>query len=157
MDVALSFLSHRPRSEAEVRQRIIKNFPISLVDETIVQLQIQGLLDDAAFARFWTDNREQHRPRSKALIRQELFKKGISRDVADEALESLDEEASAIKAGRKLLRRLRGIDLETFQSKMGDHLRRRGFSYDVTSRATEAIWQDLMDPPDSHIDAEAYR
>ena len=155
LDVALQFLSYRPRSEAEVRRRLIKDFPTSLVEATVVQLKAKGLLDDAAFARFWRDNREQHRPRSKAIIRQELFQKGINRNVADEALEGLDEEASAIRAGRKLLRRLRGVDSESFRSKMGSHLGRRGFSYGVAVRATEALWQELSDPVDGNVDGNA--
>ena len=155
MDVALQFLSYRPRSEAEVRRRLIKDFPTSLVEATVVQLKAKGLLDDAAFARFWRDNRERHRPRSKAIIRQELFQKGINRNVADEALEGLDEEASAIRAGRKLLRRLRGVDSESFRSKMGSHLGRRGFSYGVAGRATEALWQELSDPVDGNVDGNA--
>ncbi len=155
MDVALRFLSYRPRSEAEVRRRLIKDFPTSRVEETIVRLKDKGLLDDAAFARFWRDNRERHRPRSKAIIRQELFQKGINRNVADEALEGLDEEASAIRAGRKLLRRLRGVGSESFRSKMVSHLGRRGFSYGVAGRATEALWQELSDPFDGNIDGKA--
>ena len=150
--MALRFLSYRPRSEAEVRRRLLRNFPHSKVEETISRLRDRGLLDDQAFARFWRDNREQHRPRSRVMIRQELFRMGVGREVADEALEGLDEAASALQAGRKLLRRLRGADFNTFRSKVGNYLRRRGFGYGLAARAADELWRELADPVDGNVD-----
>ena len=152
LDTALRFLSYRPRSEAEVRRRLLKAFPPSRVEETINRLRDQGLLNDTAFAQFWRDNREQHRPRSRLMLRQELFLKGIDRDVADEELEGLDEDASALRAGRKLLRRLRGAEFSAFQTKMVNYLRRRGFGYRLSAQTAEALWQELTDPVDGDVD-----
>ena len=117
LDTAHRFLSYRPRSESEVRRRLLRSFEPLLVEETLGCLLSTGLLDDRAFARFWRHNRERFRPRSIAMIRQELFRMGVDRDVTDEALEGLDEETSAIQAGRKLLRRLQGADFNTVRNK----------------------------------------
>lgn len=152
--MALRFLSHRPRSEAEVRRRLLKSFPHSRVEETISRLRDRGLLNDRAFARFWRDNREQHRPRSGAMIRQELSRMGVGREVADEALEGLDEAASALQVGRKLLPRLGGADFNTFRSKVGNHLRRRGFGYGLAAQAVDELWRELADTADGYVECD---
>ena len=101
MDVALRFLSHRSRSEAEVRRRLGREFPESVVETTLAHLKDRGLLDDAAFAQSWRESRERNRPRSRMVLQRELYQRGVSRTVANEALEDLDEEANAMSAGTK--------------------------------------------------------
>ena len=75
--------------------------------------------------------------------------------MAEEALESLDEEDSAYRAGRKLLRRLEGGDFQTFRHQMGNYLRRRGFSYGIAVHTTQRLWEELSNPPDCDIDGHA--
>src|SRR5215212_4451817 len=65
---ALRFLEARPRSIAEVRARL-------------AELE---LLDDAAFARYWVENRQAYRPRGVGALRDELRRKGIDADVTAE-------------------------------------------------------------------------
>lgn len=155
IDIAVSFLSYRPRSEAEIRGRLLKFFPSPEVEETIAILHDKGLLNDKAFATFWRDNREQHRPRSRFMLLQELLHKGINRDLADTALVGLDEEANALRAGRKLLRRLRTATFNVFQIKTINYLRRRGFSYRLAAQTSEVLWKELTDPTNCYIDRKA--
>ena len=108
LSAALRFLSYRPRSQAEVRRRLSRTFPDSIIDKTIKELLNRGLLDDDSFAKFWRDNREQHRPRSKFLLKRELLRMGVSPEVANDALQDTDDESNALRAGRKLLRRVVG-------------------------------------------------
>ena len=98
LDAALRFLSYRPRSEAEVRRRLSRRFSHSSVDNAIATLREQGLLDDAAFAQFWHQSRERNRPKGISAMRWELLRMGVSRDVADDALEGTDEDESAYRA-----------------------------------------------------------
>jgi regulatory protein len=155
LDAALRFLSYRPRSEAEVRRRLLKAYPPQKVEKTLHTLKDRGLLDDDAFARFWRENRDQHRPRSKTMIRQELFRLGVDRQIIEETLEDLDEDEAALSAGRKILRRLRNADFPAFKARMEGHLRRRGFGYRVASEAVQRLWEELSNPGDSDVDGEA--
>ena len=98
LDAALRFLSYRPRSEAEVRRRLARRFPGPSVDNAIATLREQGLLDDAAFAQFWRQNRERSRPKGASAMKWELLRMGVSREVADDALEGLDEDENAYRA-----------------------------------------------------------
>ena len=148
LDVALRFLSYRSRSVAEIRRRLAKDFTPQQVEETVARLKDSGLLDDAAFAKAWRNSRERHAPRSKFMIRQELFQRGVKGDVAEKALEGLDEPEMAQRVGAKFLRRLAGLDRRTFYNRMMGYLRRRGFNYRICADTTERLWQELSDPAD---------
>ncbi|MQF70154.1 regulatory protein RecX [SAR202 cluster bacterium AD-804-J14_MRT_500m] len=151
IDVAFRFLTYRPRSESEVRRRLSRQFTMMQVDETIDKLQERGILDDSAFANFWCSNREQHRPRSKMMLNQELRSFGVSGTIAKEALNMIDDETSALNAGRRYGRRLSTADQQSFYKKMMNHLHRRGFGFLLTQKVARDIWNELSCPADSDI------
>lgn len=141
LEAALHLLSYRPRSEAEIRQRLYRRFEKETIDRVVLHLQERRIVDDAAFARFWTENRESFSPRSKRLLKMELRRKGIDSEVVDEVLEGVDDEESAYRAAQRKGHNL-GKDYETFRQKLGAFLGRRGFSYDVINRTIERLWQE---------------
>jgi regulatory protein len=63
-----------------------------------------GLIDDAAFARAWVESRQTGRGLARRALAQELRRKGVSDDVAREALDEVDREAET-EAARLLVRR----------------------------------------------------
>jgi regulatory protein len=132
---ALNFLSYRPRSEQEIRQRLREHdVPEWAIDEALARLQRAGLVDDAEFARYWIENRGQFRPRGPRALRYELREKGISDQVINQALADLDADTLAYETARRYLRRLPAhIDTQTFRRKLGNHLARRGFDYHLIS------------------------
>ncbi len=136
----LRFLAYRPRSRQEVRQRLARRFSADVVQEAVARLEERDYLNDAAFARFWRDSREAHRPRSAALIRRELQQRGVARELAEDAVAGLDDDDSAYRAGRRRLRTQQGVDETTFRRRLGDYLRRRGFSGGVARRTVERLW-----------------
>ena len=103
---ALVLLGYRPRSESEVRQRLVRaKFEPELIERVVEKLRAERYLDDREFARFWTENRTSFNPRGGRLISLELRQKGVERGAIEEALEEgLDEEAAAFAAARKKLR-----------------------------------------------------
>jgi regulatory protein len=91
-DRALNFLSYRPRSSEEVRRNLHqKEFAEQTIETVIERLTGAGLLDDAAFARYWVDNRERFEPRSRRALRYELRQKGVPDAAIQAALGDLDE------------------------------------------------------------------
>lgn len=141
--VALRLLSYRPRSEAEIRERLHRRgFNNDAVQKVIIRLKEQRLIDDAAFAQFWKDNRLSFSPRGKRLIEQELRQKGVVTETVDEVTEGLDDEAAAYEAGRKRARFLATSDYREFRQRLAAYLRRRGFGYEVISRTTARLWQE---------------
>ena len=148
----MRFLSYRSRSVAEIRRRLAKDFSPQQVEETVARLKESGLLDDAAFARGWRNSRERHAPRSKFMIRRELAQRGVKGEVAEKALQGLDEVDMARRVGAKFLRRLAGLDRRTFYTRMMGYLRRRGFNYRICADTTQRLWMETSNSPESDLD-----
>lgn len=149
VDHAARFLSYRPRSEAEVRQNLAQNqYPPVAVDAAIERLTAMGYLDDAAFARFWVENRDTFKPRGPLALRYELRQKGVAGAIIDEALAGFDSEDAAFRAAQDRATRLRGSSRQVVRHKLGSFLQRRGFDHrtclDVIHQLFEQI--DAEDP-----------
>lgn len=141
---ALNYLSYRPRSRYEIHTYLQKRgLPQEQIDGVADRLERAGLLDDEAFARFWVENRERFRPRGLRALRYELRIKGVSGEIIDRALDTVDPAESAYRSAEKKARRLRNLDRQTFYRKMIAFLSRRGFAYDVAREATDRYWADL--------------
>ncbi len=142
-DAAIRLLSYRPRSEREMRQRLRRlNISPEVIDETVARLLASHYLDDAAFAEFWRESRENVSPRSGRLIRSELLFKGVNADTATTAVDGLDEEESAYRAASKRLKSLAGADYDGFRRRLGGFLTRRGFGYETVRRTLERCWRE---------------
>ena len=142
-DAALRFLSYRPRSEAEVRVRLLRRFPEPLVEQVIGALREQALVDDASFASSWKESRDALKPRSAWAVKRELIAKGVDRSLAEEAVRDMDDEESAYRAGLKLAQKVKGADLPTFRHKLRGYLQRRGFADSVSRRTINRLWEDM--------------
>jgi len=143
---ALHFLSYRPRSSAEVRQNLSKRgISDSLIGETMERLQSTGLVDDAAFARAWVENRNTFRPRGKPALRMELRRKGLSDEIVQSVLDTqVDEAALALSTARKYARRLSGLQWPEFHQKLSGFLARRGFSYTTLAPVVSEVWKETQ-------------
>ena len=143
LEVALRYLSYRPRSELEVRQRLSRRgFSNGVIGDVIIELKQSKLVDDVAFAEYWKDNRLSFRPRSRGLIKYELMQKGIDTETANEAIEGLDDENSAYEVGLKKVRVLDNIDYDGFHKYLSGYFRRRGYSYEVINPVVMRLWQE---------------
>ena len=143
LEAALHYLSYRPRSESEARERLHRRgFDDSSVEAAIVKLKEQGLVDDMAFAQFWKDNRESFSPRSRWLTKLELRRKGVANDIVDQVVATIDDDDSAYRAALSKTRSLPQSDYQSFRRRLGEYLKRRGFSYGVINHTVERLWQD---------------
>jgi len=141
---SLHFLSYRARSIEEARKHLEKyEIPEAVIQTTLEKLQNAGLLNDHDFARTWVENRNTFRPRGRRALRMELRQKGLPESVIEKTLEkTTDEEALALTAARKHLRKLQGLDWMDFRKKMAGFLGRRGFPYEVIASVTRQVWQE---------------
>ncbi len=165
LTVALQLLAMRPRSESEVKMQLRKRYPDAdseTISRVVERLQELNYLNDAVFARFWVENRSSFAPRGRNLLKQELMQKGVPRDIIDAVIEThletlqqeADEEAGeeeapaveesqALEQARKKVRGLSGEDWPGFYRKLGGFLLRRGYNYEITSRVSKQLWQEL--------------
>jgi len=140
---AYHYLSYRPRSESEIRERMQRRgFAVETIDAAIARLREQSLLDDEAFAQFWKENRESFSPRSKWLTKLELRRMGVTNDVIDQVVASIDDGENAYQAALQKTRRGTPADYPSFRRRLGDYLRRRGFNYEVIGHTVEKVWQE---------------
>jgi regulatory protein len=140
---AVRFLSYRPRSEAEIQQRLQRHgYDDACTNKVIVKLREQGLVDDTAFARFWIDNRGTFRPRSRRMTKLELRRKGLDMDVIEQAVNDIDDRESAYRAALNRTRQLLPSEYPVYRQRLGQYLGRRGFSYDIINETVQRIWKE---------------
>jgi regulatory protein len=133
-EAALVFLSYRPRSEKEVRDRLRRGgYEQDAIEHAIARLHEWRYLDDADFARRWVENRTAHRPRGRRLLQQELRHKGIAGEIARDAIDDaeLDETGAAEALARRRLPSYAGDEPAAIRRRLGAYLARRGYGYDV--------------------------
>jgi len=148
LNAAVHYLGYRPRSEAEIRQRLQRHgFDGDCVERVLAKLKEQGLVDDTAFARFWKENRESFSPRSRGLTRLELQRKGLAGGIIEQVVDEVDDSDSAYRAALGKARRLSPSDYQGFRRRLGEHLRRRGFGYEVINHTVERIWKESGSSP----------
>jgi len=143
-NTASRYLAYRPRSESELRQRLSKgSFNAECIASVLAGLKERGSVDDAAFARFWKENRDSFSPRSCWLIRAELRQKGVAAGVIDTVIGRVDDGQSAYRSAQKKAERLPLSDFQIFRRRLGDFLRRRGFGYGTTQETVARLWREL--------------
>lgn len=143
LNAAGHYLGYRPRSEAEVRERLQRRgFDGDSVDAVIAKLKEQGLMDDMAFAQFWKDNRQSFSPRSQWLTKLELRRKGVADDIIDQVVDAVDDADSAYRAALSKARSLPQSDYQSFRRRLREYLKRRGFGYGVINHTIERVWQE---------------
>ncbi len=147
MNIAYRFLSYRPRSEAEMKERLRRRgLDDSKIEIIINKLKEQKLLDDTAFAQFWKENRDTFRPRSQRMTGLELKKKGVTDEIIKEITDDSDDMQSAYQAALHKAQHLPNQDYEVFRRRLGDYLKRRGFGYTVINQTVKKLWQEMKEP-----------
>ena len=88
---ALRLLRYRPRSEYELRHRLVeKDHPADAVDEAVERVRVWGLIDDAEFAAEWVRGRRRRRGRSRGALERELRDKGVAEVHIADAVADID-------------------------------------------------------------------
>lgn len=146
---ALKFLSMRPRSEKEVYDNLLKfKAPKEQIQIIIDLLKKQKFLDDAAFAKWWAEQRSNFRQKGWRILELELKQKGISSEIIKnlgleikkgvvEGVKSELEQAKELV--EKNLRKYKGLSRQQLYQKLGGFLGRRGFSYSVIKACIDDV------------------
>lgn len=144
---AMLLLSYRPRSEAEIRQKLqVGGFDPETIELVIERLRSNGLAEDENFARNWIENRNSFRPRSRKMLAYELRRKGITAENINAAMEEAGNDSDlAYRAAYRYARKLVGTDWESFKRRLLGFLSRRGFTYEDSNLAIQQVWQELKD------------
>ena len=139
-ETALRFLSFRRRTEKEIKDKLKqKGFDENIIKRTVEKLKEYDLINDLEFATAWVKERLEYKPRGKKLLRQELWKKGIKKEIIDQALEESyqNEDKSAWELLEKIKNRYKNLKPQVARRRMYGFLLRRGFSYETAKSSME--------------------
>jgi regulatory protein len=138
--ICLRQLAVRPRTRAELATALRRRGIADDVAATVLdRYDDVGLIDDAAFARAWVTSRHHGRGLARRALANELRQRGVSADVAGEALDELDESTEAATARAlvdRKLRTMRGEPEQMFRRLVG-MLARKGYPPGVAIRAVK--------------------
>ena len=144
--VALRFLTHRQRTEREIRDKLReKEFGEEEIEKTIGTLRDLGYVNDEAFARSYIRNQLTLRPKGKLVLKQKLLLLGVKKETIDAALHEVfqetSQEDSAREAAQKFLKKSDKThdDPRKAKQKLAAFLSRRGFSWDIVSSVTKTV------------------
>jgi regulatory protein len=143
LNAAFQFLSYRPRSEAETRERLErKGYSNQEIDQVVAKLKTMQLLNDSSFAEFWKDNRNSFKPKSQRMINLELRRKGVEPEIIRQVVDNIDDDENAYRAAVARAGSLTISDFQIFRQKLGSYLQRRGFNYVVINKTVKRIWEE---------------
>ena len=144
--VALRFLSHRQRTEKEIRDKLReKEFGDEEIQKTLDQLRDLGYLNDAEFARVYIRHHLAIRPKGKVVLKQNLLLLGVAKEIIDAALEEVfsqtSQQEAALNAAQKFIKKTLKSrdDPRKAKQKLAALLTRRGFSWDVVSPTLKQV------------------
>jgi len=141
---ALHLLKYRPRTESEIRSRLLKkSISPQVVEEVIERLKRNQMLDDHRFTIEWIENRSELRPRGRRLLEFELRKHGVDQEIIQDSLAEIDDEQLAYQAAARRVRKYQDLEWSEFRIKLARYLSQRGFQYDTIRDVTNQIWNEI--------------
>lgn len=143
-EAALRLIKFRPRSEQELKRRLIqKGFAQPTIETLLAELKGKGFVNDEKFSKYLVTGKLLSKPLGKRALLKELSSKGVSDSLATQAVEQAyagaDELEMAKTAALSRLARLKGLKKEVAQRRLFGFLSRRGFSSEMIYRVTKEL------------------
>ncbi|HEX8746654.1 MAG TPA: regulatory protein RecX [Pyrinomonadaceae bacterium] len=151
MQRAVKLLAAKPRSVAELRERLLEKewTNEATVEAVLKKLSEYGYLNDERFAFGYASYKVHQKPVGRQRLQRDLRMKKVPRETADEALNLLFEEMpeeDLIDRAIEKRTRLRGSPRTRAETKsLIDHLLRLGFSYDLISNKVRRLSSAELD------------
>jgi regulatory protein len=149
--ILLDQLTGRARTRSELATKLAqREVPADVATRLLDRFEEVGLVDDAAFAREWVEQRQSGRGLARRALAQELRRKGIDDEIVRETLDEVDPD-DEVEAARMLvrakLRSVRSLDHDKAVRRLVGMLARKGHSSSVAFRVVkEELVVDLVDP-----------
>ncbi|WP_246490358.1 regulatory protein RecX [Brevibacterium oceani] len=141
---AMNMLAMRDHSREELRKKLLKrDFMPEAVDVLLDKLENSRLLNDEEFAHRFVRAQRENRKLSKSVLKRELSKKGISPELASEAVADVDgEEDLAREVAAKKAASTRRLDYAVRERRILGMLARRGFPSAICIKVTREVLAD---------------
>ncbi len=140
MERALRLLSFKPRTVAQMRERLLEKewAEAAIVEQVIERLKELGYLNDEQFAASYASTRLSARPLGRTRLRRDLQNKKLPTQITEQTLDEVyadgAEEGLIDRAITKRLRLKGPPQTPEAVKKLFDYLMRRGFNYPLVLR-----------------------
>lgn len=145
---ALRFLSYRPRSEKEIRDKLIsKRVSEKIIKEVIKKLKAQKFINDEEFVGWWVEQRINFKPRSLRLIKMELRQKGVHQEIIEKIISNdqflisndLDRARKLVEKKMERFRNKFGMTRQEIYQKLGRFLASKGFDWETIKKSIDEV------------------
>lgn len=142
MSHCLQRLSAMARTTHELREGLQRRgYPADTIGAILARLHEYHYVDDREFAMQWVQSRHRTRGSSRAVLAAELQRKGIDRELADEALAQITSASEQDRAAQFAAAKVQSApsrlrdDPEALRRRLIGMLARRGYSYETSAQA----------------------
>lgn len=153
--VLLRRLSHAPRTRKELAKDLKdKDISDEVANVALDRFEEVGLINDQALASNYVSSQHERKGLGKNALRQQLRAKGISDDMALEAISQISDDQefqAAFALACKKIRSLQRDDAKTQLRKIVGVLARKGYSSNLAFRVAKEVITDLPDGLSSEI------
>jgi len=147
--VLLRRLSHAPRTRKELAKDLKdKDISDEVANVALDRFEEVGLINDQALASNYVSSQHQRKGLGKNALRQQLRAKGVSDEVALEAISQITDDQefqAAFALACKKIRSLQRDDAKTQLRKIVNVLARKGYSSNLAFRVAKEVIADLPD------------
>lgn len=133
LEYALKLLGQRSYSEKKLREKLARReIQTGEIERVLVKLKELGFIDDYKFACAFIESAQNIRLTGQRKIYWQLIKKGISTEVAKEALEKSYQRESEEEVVRQIIKKLAPhVPPEKLYERLTRRLLARGFDYQI--------------------------
>ncbi|MDA2977674.1 MAG: regulatory protein RecX [Actinomycetota bacterium] len=147
--VLLRRLSHAPRTRKELAKDLKdKDISDEVANVALNRFEEVGLINDQALASNYVSSQHERKGLGKNALRQRLRAKGVSDDVALEAISQISDDQefqAAFALACKKIRSLQRDDAKTQLRKIVGVLARKGYSSNLAFSVAKEVIKDLPD------------
>jgi regulatory protein len=141
----MQILSRHMISERDLRRKLSEERrPQNAREDVIYQLKHYGLIDDNKYASSFVRTQISRGPKSRLYLKKLLREKGISEEIAQNAITSEFQEIDEVGAVRKLAEKkyktVKYLPTEKAKGKVINFLRSRGFPWDTIRQAISGLF-----------------
>lgn len=138
--IAYKFLSYKPRSIKEVKNKLTyKKISKSSVEKIIDHLKKYDFVNDEVYAKMYLNEKISKKGMGKSMVQFKMIDKGIDKEMISKVIEENYPEEKQIESGKKLLekylkKKSKIEDKLELKKKCYQYLFSRGYSYPVISQ-----------------------
>lgn len=151
--IVLRQLTMAPRSRRQLEEKLAaKGCEEQVAKVVLDRMQDVGLVDDEAYAAMVVRSQQAGRGLARRALSQELRRKGVDDDVAQGALEQIDDESERERARALVVKKMRsmhGLDAAVQTRRLAGMLARKGYS---SSMSWAVIKEAVADAPEHQRD-----